>query len=95
MNDLDAGFNQYPEQYNPPEESIFENSALNGGFHEYFQLIVNSEFKNQFINTFADLFNTSFDPLYLTNIIDSLSQVISNEMPITLTVGKIHAHIVI
>ena len=81
LNDLDAGFNQYPEQYNPPEESIFENTALNGGFHEYFQLIVNSEFKNQFINTFADLFNTSFDPVYLTNIIDSLSQVISNEMP--------------
>ena len=58
LQDLDAGFNQYPEEYNPPEESIFENSALNGGFHEYFQLIVNSEFKNQFINTFADLFNT-------------------------------------
>ena len=81
LQDLDAGFNQYPEQYNPPEESIFENTALNGGFHEYFQLIVNSKFKNQFINTFADLLNTSFKPDYLTNIVDSLSQIIEQEMP--------------
>jgi len=81
LQDLDAGFNQYPEEYNPPEENIFENSALNGGFHEYFQLIVNFNFKNQFINTFADLFNTSFKPEYLGNVIDSLSQVIYPEMP--------------
>ena len=81
LQDLDAGFNQYPEQYNPPEENIFENNALNGGFHEYFQLIDNSNFKNQFINTFADLFNTSFKPEYLRNVIDSLSQVIYSEMP--------------
>jgi hypothetical protein len=80
LNDLDAGFNQYPEEYNPPEENIFDNNSLSGGFHEYHRMMDNPEFKNQFINTFADLFNTIFKPDRFSSIVDSLRDVIESEM---------------
>ena len=82
LQDLDAGFNQYPEEYNPPEENIFENNALNGSFHEYNNLMLNPKFQNQFINTFADLFNSFLKPDFFISIIDSLQQTIAEEMPL-------------
>ncbi len=81
LNDLDAGFNQYPEEYNPPEENIFDNNGLDGGFPEYHQMMENSEFRNQFINTFADLFNTIFKPDRFSSIVDSLANILEPEMP--------------
>ena len=87
LNDLDAGFNQYPEEYNPPDENIFDNESLSGsspdqigGFIEYGSMISNSDFKRQFINTFADLFNTIFRPNHFSSIVDSLRDVIEPEM---------------
>jgi len=44
------------------------------------KLILNSEFKNKFINTFADLSNTIFKPDYILNKIDSLQSMLEPEM---------------
>lgn len=88
LNDLDAGFNQYPEEYNPPDENIFDNESLSGSgpdqigsFIEYHSMMTNPDFRRKFINTFADLFNTLFEPNNFSSIVDSLKEVIEPEMP--------------
>ena len=80
LNDLDAAFNQYPEQYHPPEEDIFVHQGLQG-FTEYQELIENEQFRNRFISLFADHLNTVFVPEYFTYVIDSLRAIIEPEMP--------------
>jgi hypothetical protein len=80
LNDLDAAFNQYPEQYHPPEEDLFINHNL-PGFTEYQALITNEKFRNRFINSFADQLNTIFKPDYVRNVVDSLKGIIEYEMP--------------
>jgi len=80
LNDLDAAFNQYPGQMRPPEEDIFSNANL-PGFTEYQALIKNEQFRNRFINSFADHLNTIFVPEYFKHIVDSLRALIEPVMP--------------
>ncbi|MBT7579663.1 MAG: T9SS type A sorting domain-containing protein [Candidatus Marinimicrobia bacterium] len=80
LNDLDAGFNQYPGQMHPPEENMFDNNSLTG-FREYQKLKQNEQFQFKFINTFADHLNTIFEPEYFISVIDSLRAIIEPEMP--------------
>lgn len=45
------------------------------------RLLTNDGFRNEFINTFADLINTAFLPERLTSIIDGMSSTIAQEVP--------------
>jgi len=80
LNDLDAGFNQYPGQMHPPEENMFDNNSLSG-FREFRNLKENEQFRYKFINAFADHLNTLFVPEYFISIVDSLRAIIEPEMP--------------
>ncbi|MDP2301106.1 MAG: CotH kinase family protein [Ignavibacteria bacterium] len=45
------------------------------------KLLENTEFKNEFIQRFAAHLNTTFEPEHILNVIDSLANIISNEIP--------------
>jgi hypothetical protein len=44
-------------------------------------MLQNHEFRNNFVNRFADLLNTRLTPIYITNIINELKREIEPEMP--------------
>ena len=45
------------------------------------KLLENAEFKNEFIQRFAVHMNTTFNPIHVTDVIDSLSKAIASEIP--------------
>jgi hypothetical protein len=58
-----------PSWPNPPHSTLFLR-----------RLLLNQEFRNHFINRFADLLNTYFLPTRVSSIIDQLSSTIAPEM---------------
>ena len=72
--DLDRGFNTSNISLNQLND-IYNNFGL------FRQLLSNTDFKNEFIQRYAQHINHTFDPVRVVNKIDSVKTIIQNEMP--------------
>ena len=80
MKDLDLSFSDVTFNMitHTKENSIWGNYYKDIIFNS---LLQSSDFKNSFINRFADLLNSIYQPEYIVNVIDVMQNVIRPEMP--------------
>ncbi|MFH1198119.1 MAG: CotH kinase family protein [bacterium] len=69
----ELNWNGFTEPYSPT--GIYLDNTITK------KLLVNTNFKNKFINRIADLLNTVFDPNNVISAIDSLAELIAPEIP--------------
>lgn len=74
MVDFDRGFNINNISYN-------QLSDLYNNFGLFQQLCANDQFKNEFVQRYAEHLNHTFDPARVINKIDSVKTIIQNEIP--------------
>lgn len=86
LKDTDFGFGLYGKSVThntlnfASSERVEGNGNPTWATYLFRTLLQNSDFRNEFINTFADNLNTSFDPVRVNKIIDDISSVIAPEM---------------
>ena len=83
--DLDGGFGAFGEEPTYGHNSLFyalnsDNDPFKISFI-FRSLMDNTEFREQFINRFADHLNTSFEPQRVIGVIDEMQAVIAPDMP--------------
>jgi hypothetical protein len=87
--DTDHGFGVFDSQVNPPMHNTLtwamgtstEGNPPASSTVFFRSLLKNEEFKNEFINRFADLLNENFRTERVLHQIDSFQTMLSNEMP--------------
>ncbi|RLZ06864.1 CotH kinase family protein [Faecalibacter macacae] len=80
--DLDLSFLPYSSSFNALEHAMY-NSIFGNEFNNVFfsSILQNEIFKQNFINRFADLINTTYKPERVVSLINSTQGKISEEMP--------------
>ncbi|WP_313384629.1 CotH kinase family protein [Chishuiella sp.] len=89
MKDLDIGFNgdqnwiNNSYNHNTLSQAISSINYEGGVYNNYILigLLKNTNFKNYFINRFADLMNSIYKPEYVINLIDLMQNNLRQEMP--------------
>ena len=84
--DTDFGFSLYSDQEGYTYNNLWAATATNGPNPPWStlllrRLLLNSQFKNDFINKFADYSNTVFEPTKVVNLINTFKSVIEPEWP--------------
>jgi hypothetical protein len=91
LRDTDFGFGLYQKSVDfdtlafatadVPETGVYAYANAEWAVFLLKTLLKNTEFRNQFINTFADQLNTSFDPVRVNKKVDELKAGIEAAMP--------------
>lgn len=75
--DTDSGFN------NAAQDMMYQARRSSRGLcqPQFTRLLLNTDFRNRFVNRFADLINTSFQPARVQGVISNMAGRVDAEMP--------------
>ena len=75
--DTDSGFS------NAAQDMMYQARRSSRGLcqPQFSRLLANTDFRNRFVNRFADLINTSFQPARVISIISNMAARVDSEMP--------------
>jgi hypothetical protein len=82
LQDMELGIGNGWTDFNANHFDYFQNNNQPNAFWDiYAGLMQNIEFKNYFVNRYADLMNTTFQPGYYTPIVDTMYNQLLPELP--------------